>query len=235
MIFRPSKTAWIVAGLLTLSFVPVVAGGVRFHEVTSGAVLTEDNARFLRDPFPVLVHIVAVTLYAILGAFQFVPSLRSRKSSWHRVAGRVLAPAGLVVALGGLWMTATYPRPPGDGHLVTFFRVVFGLGMTVSLALALLAVRKRDFVLHGACAWAPAGSSISGSRNGASAVAGAHVPGRHSGYLPARRTDVAAKSSGSARRLARCANRMRTTAGASNKRSTSPRAWASHAVVACKS
>jgi len=150
MIFRPSKTAWIVAGLLTLSFVPVVAGGVRFHEVTSGAVLTEDNARFLRDPFPVLVHIVAVTLYAILGAFQFVPSLRSRKSSWHRVAGRVLAPAGLVVALGGLWMTATYPRPPGDGHLVTFFRVVFGLGMTVSLALALLAVRKRDFVLHGA-------------------------------------------------------------------------------------
>jgi len=150
MTFRPSKTSWRVAGLLALCVVPIVAGVVRFHEVTTGALLTEENARFLRDPIPVLIHVVAVSVYAILGAFQFVPSLRRKKSSWHRRAGLVLAPAGLVVALGGLWMTATYPRPPGDGHLVTFFRVVFGAGMVTSLVLGVLAVRRRDFALHGA-------------------------------------------------------------------------------------
>jgi hypothetical protein len=54
-------------------------------------------------------------LYSLLGAIQFVPSLRSRKVGWHRRAGRLLIPSGLVAALSGLWMAQFYPWPQYDG------------------------------------------------------------------------------------------------------------------------
>ncbi|HCS55979.1 MAG TPA: hypothetical protein DIW80_00630, partial [Gordonia polyisoprenivorans] len=52
-----------------------------------------------------MVHIPAAILYSLLGAFQFVPGLRrgrSGRTAWHRAAGVVLIPAGLLVALSGL-------------------------------------------------------------------------------------------------------------------------------------
>ncbi|WP_307429841.1 DUF2306 domain-containing protein [Pseudarthrobacter defluvii] len=61
-----------------------------------------DNARFFDSPVPVLIHIPTVTLYLVLGAFQFVPSLRRGnrgRASWHKLAGRILVPAGLLAAL----------------------------------------------------------------------------------------------------------------------------------------
>jgi hypothetical protein len=47
-------------------------------------------------------------------------------------------------------MAHFYPWPPGDGHLVYLERLVFGSAMAVSIVLALLAIRRRDFASHGA-------------------------------------------------------------------------------------
>src|SRR3979411_1257619 len=114
---RSTNTApqWLPpVGLIVLSLIPVLAGAVRLTELMGGPEITANNARFVASPTPVSVHIVSVTMFSLLGALQFVPSLRRRRPSWHRIAGRILVPAGVLVPLPGLWMNFFYGRPPGD-------------------------------------------------------------------------------------------------------------------------
>jgi Predicted membrane protein (DUF2306) len=115
-----------------------------------GPEITANNARFVASPIPVAVHIVSVTLYSLVGALQFVPSLRRGRPSWHRIAGRILVPAGVLVALSGLWMNFFYARPPGDGDSLVVVRLVVGVLMLASIMLAVLAIRQRHFPSHGA-------------------------------------------------------------------------------------
>jgi uncharacterized membrane protein len=145
-------------GLIVLSLIPVIAGAVRLNELLGGPEVTANNARFVASPIPVAVHIVSVTIYSLLGAFQFVPLLRRRKQSWHRIAGRILVPAGVLVALSGLWMSAFYPRPAGDGESLVVVRLIVGAAMLASIVLAVLAIRRRDFTSHGA--WMTRGYAI---------------------------------------------------------------------------
>ncbi|MBE7532927.1 MAG: DUF2306 domain-containing protein [Chloroflexi bacterium] len=145
-----NRTEWLVPiGLILLSLVPVLAGAARIAELSGGAEITPDNARFFASPLPVVVHILSVTIYALLGAFQFAPSLRRRKPKWHRTAGRILVPAGLAAALSGLWMTLFYALPESDGALLNMMRLVFGSAMLLSIILGVTAVRQRDFPRHG--------------------------------------------------------------------------------------
>jgi uncharacterized membrane protein YozB (DUF420 family) len=145
---RRSRSQWPVpAGLILLSLIPVIFGALRLTELTAGAAITPQNARFFASPVPVVTHIVSVTVYSLLGAFQFVPSLRGRRG-WHRVSGRILIPAGLLAALSGLWMSAFYPLP--DGHTDVPLRLFFGTAMLVSIVLGLAAIRQRDFMRHSA-------------------------------------------------------------------------------------
>ncbi len=158
----PAKSGWaewlVPVALIVLSAIPVIAGAVRLTELTGGAAATPDNARFFASPLPVMVHIFSASLYAILGAFQFVPSFRRRRRSWHRVAGWLLIPCGLAAGFSGLWMTLFYPWPEGDGPLLYAFRLLFGSAMVGSLVLGVAAVRRRDFVGHGA--WMMRGYTI---------------------------------------------------------------------------
>lgn len=145
------RAEWRTPALLVLlTLIPAVAGTARLAELASGAEVTAANARFFAMPLPVVMHILTVVPYGILGAFQFSPSFRRRRRAWHRAAGRVLVVAGLVAALTGLWMARFYPWPPGDGQALYALRLVFGSGMLLSLVLALVAIRRRDFASHGA-------------------------------------------------------------------------------------
>jgi hypothetical protein len=140
----PAKPKWLVpAALIVLSLIPVAAGGVRVAELTGGAEVTSENARFFAMPVPVLLHILGASLYCVVGAFQFVPSLRRR---WHRPAGRLMILCGLTAALSGLWMTLFFADPVGD--LLTGLRLVFGTAMALSIVLGFMAIRRRDVVGH---------------------------------------------------------------------------------------
>ena len=148
----PRKTgsaAWLVAGLIMLVAIPLAAGTLRLTQLAGGAEITPANARFFASPLPVVLHIVSVSLYAVLGAFQFVPSLRRRRHDWHRTAGLIVIPCGLVVALSGLWMTLFYPWPAGDGAILYGLRLLFGLAMLLSILLGVAAIQQRDFAQHG--------------------------------------------------------------------------------------
>ena len=127
-----------------LSLVPVIAGGMRLTELTTGAEVTPANARFFASPIPVVAHILGATTYLVLGALQFVPRLRRGRPSWHRIAGRILVPAGVIAALSGMWMGVFYERPVYD----MVVRLVFGAAMAASILLGLRAVLRRDFDTH---------------------------------------------------------------------------------------
>lgn len=155
---RPGAPWLAPTGLILLSLIPVLAGAARLTEVTglSGApVATGQNARFLDSPVPVLTHIVSATVFSLVGAFQFFPAHRGaavrgrRRGAWHRAAGRILIPAGLLAALSGIWMVVFYPHPVGDGQLLSAIRLLFGSAMVASIALGIGAIVRRDFRRHG--------------------------------------------------------------------------------------
>jgi len=144
--------------ILLLMAIPLLAGGIRLVTLAIGADITPENVRFFTSPVPVVLHIVGAAVYIVLGAFQFVPSIRRRNPSWHRRAGRVVIVSGLVAALSALWMTQFYALPASDGALLHALRLFFGFGMVGSIVLAFLAIRRREIARHRA--WMMRGYAI---------------------------------------------------------------------------
>jgi len=146
---HPSGGAtWRVpAALLVLSIIPVVAGSLRLLELAGGPALLPANPRIDASPAPVVVHVLAAAVFALVGAFQFSARLRRSRPGWHRSAGRVLVGAGLVVAVSGLWMTLFYPGAPG-GDLLWGVRLLAGSATAASLVLGVTAIRRRDVASH---------------------------------------------------------------------------------------
>lgn len=144
---RTLRGTLVPAGLLALGLIPSVAGALRLTRLMTGETSAAD-ARFFAAPLPVTLHILAVVPFALLGALQFVPALRKRR--WHRTAGLLLVPCGLVTALTGLWMAQVYPWPPGDGEAVYVMRLAVGTAMTIAITVGVAALWRRDYVMHGA-------------------------------------------------------------------------------------
>jgi uncharacterized membrane protein len=142
--------ALIIGGLLVLCVIPAIAGTLRILGLIGGVQTIADDARFFAQPAPVAIHILAVMLYAVLGAFQFAPGFRRRHPGWHGRAGRVLIPCAVVTAVTGLWMNQTYLRIPTDSATLYALRLTVGLGILTTVALAVAALRRREFHAHGA-------------------------------------------------------------------------------------
>ncbi|MDR7184367.1 putative membrane protein [Microbacterium trichothecenolyticum] len=144
------RPEWLVpAGLIALSLVPIVAGSARLTQLTTGAAVTAENARFFDSPIPVVAHIIGSSVFLVLGALQFAPSLRRRR--WHRIAGRIVAPSGLVSALSALWMTVFYDIPsPLTGPGLPAIRIVLGTTMAATIVVAFVAIRRGDVRTHSA-------------------------------------------------------------------------------------
>jgi uncharacterized membrane protein len=145
---RAVSPKWLVPALLALSALPLAAGAVRLTQLFGGADITPANARFFASPVPVVLHIVCASVYALLGAFQFAPGFRRRRPGWHRAAGRLLVPCGLLVGLSGLWITLFYAHPAGDGALLSALRLLFGSAMVASIVIGFAAIRRGDVRRH---------------------------------------------------------------------------------------
>lgn len=147
--FAHTARGWLApAGLIALSLVPMAAGTMRLTQLGTGAAVTAENARFFDSPVPVIAHIVGSTLFLLLGALQFAPSLRRR--SWHRLAGRVAAPAGIVSAASGVWMAVAYDLPATSGTVLMVIRIVLGTAMAGGIVFAVLAIRRGRVAAHSA-------------------------------------------------------------------------------------
>jgi uncharacterized membrane protein len=144
---RSGSTWRVPAALVALSLIPLVAGALRLVEVAGGPQLIPANPRIDAVPAPVVVHIAAATVFAVLGALQFSAGLRRRHATWHRRSGRVLVGAGLLVAVSGLWMTLFYTGAPG-GALLWGIRLLVGVAMATSIVLGFAAIRRRNITAH---------------------------------------------------------------------------------------
>ena len=115
-----TRGLWLIpTGLILLAMIPIVSGSLRLTQLSGGPEVIPEASRFTDSPLPVILHIVSATIFSIVGAFQFLPGLRRGRRSWHKMAGRVLIPAGLLVALTGLWMATFSALPVGDGPLLS--------------------------------------------------------------------------------------------------------------------
>lgn len=142
-------STWRIPALLIgFSLIPIVGGSVRLAGLAGAEEITPDNARFLADPLPAVLHIVSSVVWCLLGAFQFSTGLRRRSPGWHRAAGRVLAPIGLVAALSGVWLTVAYPMVGHDGPALIVVRLVAGAAMALSIVLSVIAILRRDVATH---------------------------------------------------------------------------------------
>lgn len=148
------KAEWCIpTGLIALSFIPIAAGTLRVIQLGAGASITPENARFFTAPLPVILHILCSAIFCVLGAIQFLPSLRRRHHYWHRISGRVGVPCGLISAFSALWMTQFYPRgimPPAslDGPVLYYIRFLAGSAMALFLSLGVAAAWRRDIQSH---------------------------------------------------------------------------------------
>ncbi|WP_299090744.1 DUF2306 domain-containing protein [Microbacterium lacticum] len=141
---RP-RSGWLaITGLLLLSALPVLGGVLSLREVSAGSESTLLSA----SAVAMVAHIVAMSVYCLLGAFQFSPVLRTRRG-WHRIAGRALIPAGFLAALSAVWL-AVFFGGPADELALAMVRLVFAVAMTVFLVRGVIAITRRDFVAHGA-------------------------------------------------------------------------------------
>ena len=143
------RADWLVPmGLIALALIPVAAGLVRLTMLAVGGPLTKENARFFDASIPAVVHIISVTVFSLLGAFQFAPDFRRRRPDWHRAAGRVLVIAAFGAALSGKWMASSYAVIPADSDLQHGLRLIFGWGMMFATARGLVAIFGGHVASH---------------------------------------------------------------------------------------
>lgn len=144
-----ARVAIIILLTLTCGLLPV-AGLVRVFHLVFWADVTALNARFVADPLPVVLHLLAAALFGPLGAMQVWKALAGKTGKRHRALGRLLLPAGFIAALTGLWMTLAYPAGPLDGPLLYWVRLIVGTASTVALMISIRALAERDYRRHAA-------------------------------------------------------------------------------------
>jgi uncharacterized membrane protein YozB (DUF420 family) len=144
---RDRPRSWPVpAAMVALSAIPLAAGTLRLLQLSGGPALIPADHRFTGFPGALVAHIAGAAVFALVGAFQFVPRLRQR--GWHRRAGRIVAVAGLVVAVSALWLTLFYEPQPGSGTILFVLRLIFAPAMATCLVLGFNAIRRRDIASH---------------------------------------------------------------------------------------
>ena len=146
------KSEWVVLGVIFVySFIPVVGGLIRVLELAGGPQIAPENPRASLAPTPIILHILSSSLFCVLGAFQFLPSLRRQRLAAHRAIGRVIAASGCVAALTGLWMTHFYAFPEMlQGPPLYWVRMFLGTAMIALIIWGVIAIGFRNVFQHSA-------------------------------------------------------------------------------------
>lgn len=147
-----SRSEWtLLAFILVYSFIPAVGGLIRVLELAGGPAIAPQNLRALSDPIPITLHILSSFLFCIVGALQFMPSIRRHHPATHRLIGRIIVVAGCISAASGLWMTHAYTFPKElQTNLLYWVRMVLGSLMIGLIVWAVIAIKSRNVFQHSA-------------------------------------------------------------------------------------
>ena len=145
-----SRSGWaFIALILAYSFVPSIVGLVRVVELAGGPAIAPPNPRAMDAPVPIVIHILSSSFFCLLGALQFLPSLRRAHPFLHRFAGRLVVLAGALSALSGLWMTVAYIFPSElQGTALHWARILLSSAMFALITWGVIAIRRRNIHAH---------------------------------------------------------------------------------------
>lgn len=135
--------------LIFLTAIPVLNSLHQAFLIPSGAY-PKESAHLGVAPVSWFIHVLAGFAFGIAGPVQFVRAVRNRFGALHRVSGRIFVLSGAIIGFSGLSILAQVvsQRTP----MVDIARGLFGLALLVALAMAMIAIRNRDFRRHRA--WA---------------------------------------------------------------------------------
>lgn len=135
----------VPAALFFCTLLTIILALVQVVQIPLGA-LPEDSLRLSVVPIWHFMHVLGGATFGILGPIQFGRVLMHKYGRLHRVMGRVFVAAGAMMSLSSLsllWhFPDTYSLAMNSG------RLLFGIALGVALAVAMRAVRKRDFTRH---------------------------------------------------------------------------------------
>lgn len=147
-----NRSEWtILLFIVVYSFIPAFGGLFRIFEFAGGPAVAPENLRALAAPLPIVIHILCSSLFCLLGAVQFLPSIRHHRPATHRAIGRAIAIAGCMSAATGVWMTHFYAFPDElQGSMLYWVRIFLGLSMIGLICWAVIAIRSRNIFQHSA-------------------------------------------------------------------------------------
>lgn len=132
-----------------LAFLAVGVSLFSLHYFVTGARLAPPGIaeNFTANTFAFLLHVGGGVIALGLGVWQFLP--RTRRSSWHRLAGRVYVVACLLGGLGGFAIALGSTAGPVAQSGFAILAVLW-IGATLK---AYLTARARDFATHRIWMW----------------------------------------------------------------------------------
>lgn len=140
-----TKPAVVPAALFFGTLLPIILALVQVVQIPLGA-LPDDSQRLGGVPVWHFMHVLGGATFGILGPIQFGRVLMHKYGRLHRVMGRVFVAAGAMISLSSLSLLWHFPDTYSVA--VNSGRLLFGIALGVALAMAILAIRKRDFTSH---------------------------------------------------------------------------------------
>ncbi len=136
---------WLYGGIVVFSGIMRLA--ITGQALTTGQPVDDPVFMiYVHQPWLPAIHILAGTVFMLLGPLQFIPSIRRHWPKMHRVTGRVFLVCGLIAAATGLGVEFTFPLR--GGYVKRAAMVLFSLAMLVALVLAWRAAVRRRIDLH---------------------------------------------------------------------------------------
>lgn len=108
--------------------------------------LPEDSQHLRAAPVWHFIHVLGGATFGILGPIQFSRVLMRKYGLLHRFMGRVFVAAGAILSLSSLGLLWQFPSTYSVA--VSGGRLLFGIALGAALAVAMHAIRKRDFTRH---------------------------------------------------------------------------------------
>lgn len=143
------KREWcVLVAIFVYSFVPTFGGMIRLVELAGGVAVIPENPRALAEPLVIVVHILGSFIFCLVGALQFIPTIRDKYRALHRIIGYVCIIAGSASVLTGLQMTLFFDFPKElQGPLLFYARIFVSFAWIWFLYYAVAAIwlgRDRD-------------------------------------------------------------------------------------------
>lgn len=140
-----TKPIVVPAALYLGTLLTIILALVQVVQIPLGA-LPEDSLRLTATPVWHFVHVLGGAAFGILGPIQFSRVLMRRYGRLHRLMGRVFVAAGAMISLSAL--TLLWHFPDTYSAAMNSGRLLFGIALGGALALAMQAIRQREFIRH---------------------------------------------------------------------------------------